>query len=71
MKIKNIALIVTILFPFVSVAQYKFEREYRIKSVMIPQSASVFIDSINPDLKSNGTRKKALRVYPLRPNSDI
>ncbi|NEN22349.1 hypothetical protein G3O08_02390 [Cryomorpha ignava] len=30
-------------------AQYKYEREYRIKSEMIPQSAQAFIDSIGPD----------------------
>jgi len=40
-----------LLFPFVSIAQHKYEREYRMKSEMIPQSAKRFIDSISTDLK--------------------
>jgi hypothetical protein len=39
------------LFPLVLKAQHKYEREYRIKSEIIPQSAQEFIDSIGSDSK--------------------
>ncbi|MDN5215108.1 hypothetical protein QQ020_23705 [Fulvivirgaceae bacterium BMA12] len=53
MKIKNIVLIITmlLLFPLVSAAQLKFEREYRIQPEVTPPTARAFIDAINPDLK--------------------
>lgn len=38
-------------FCFVTKAQQKYEREYRIKSEMIPQFAKQFIDLIGSDLK--------------------
>ncbi len=40
-----------LLFPFISKAQQKYEREFRIKSETIPQSAKEFIDSISADSK--------------------
>jgi hypothetical protein len=40
-----------LLSPFVSKAQQKYESEYRVKTEMIPQSASRFINSIASDLK--------------------
>lgn len=40
-----------LLFPFVSTAQQKYEREFRIKSEIVPQSARAFIDSISADSK--------------------
>lgn len=53
MKTKSIILSIgfLLLFPFVSKAQYKYEREYRIKSEIIPQSAREFIYSIGSDSK--------------------
>ncbi|MGK0253981.1 MAG: hypothetical protein ACI9OE_001466 [Mariniflexile sp.] len=53
MKTKSIILSIgfLLLFPFVSKAQHKYEREYRIKSEIIPQSAREFIDSIGSDSK--------------------
>lgn len=53
MKTRNIILSIgfLILFPIVSKAQQKYEREYRIKSEIIPQSAKEFIDSIGSDSK--------------------
>ncbi len=42
---------ILLLFSIVSKAQLKYEREYRIKSEMIPQSAKEFVDSIGPDSK--------------------
>ncbi|OYX27262.1 MAG: hypothetical protein B7Z06_04530 [Flavobacteriales bacterium 32-35-8] len=38
-------------FSFVAEAQQKYEREYRIKSEIVPQSAKEFIDSISSDSK--------------------
>ncbi len=48
MKTRNIILFIgfLLLFPIVLKAQQKYEREYRIKSEIIPQSAKEFIDSI-------------------------
>jgi hypothetical protein len=43
--------IILLLFPLVLKAQHKYEREYRIKSEIIPQSAQEFIDSIDSDSK--------------------
>ena len=40
-----------LLFPFTSTAQHKYEREQRISSEIIPQSAQNFIDSIGSDSK--------------------
>ncbi len=40
-----------LLFPLVLKAQHKYEREYRIKSETIQQSAQEFIDSIGSDSK--------------------
>jgi hypothetical protein len=40
-----------ILFPFVLQAQQKYEREYRVKSEIVPQSAKDFIDSIGSGSK--------------------
>jgi len=40
-----------LLFPLVSTAQQKYEREFRIKSEIVPQSARAFIDSIGADSK--------------------
>ncbi len=53
MKTTNIILSIgfLLLFPIVSKAQHKYEREYRIKSEMIPQSAQEFVDSIGSDSK--------------------
>lgn len=53
MKAKSIILSIgfLLLFPFMSIAQHKYEREFRIKSEMIPQSAKGFIDSISTDSK--------------------
>ena len=45
------------LFPVVAKAQHKFEREYNIKSEMIPQSAKEFINSIGFDSVSLGEYK--------------
>jgi hypothetical protein len=53
MKARNIILFFgfLILLPFVSKAQQKYEREYRIKSEIIPPSANAFIGSIGSDHK--------------------
>ncbi|MFC5284611.1 hypothetical protein [Pedobacter alpinus] len=53
MKTESVILSIAflLLFPFVLKAQQKYEREYRIKSEIIPQSALAFIDSIGPDSK--------------------
>lgn len=46
-----IAIVFIFLFPFVTKAQQKYERESRIKSEMVPKSAKQFIDSIGYDSK--------------------
>ena len=50
---KQLKLILTlgflVLFPFWLQAQHKYEREFRIKTETIPQSAKDFIDSIGAD----------------------
>jgi len=53
MKTRNIILSISflLLFPIISKAQQKYEREYRIKSEIIPQSAKEFVDSIGSDSK--------------------
>lgn len=53
MKIARIYLFigVSLLFAFESNAQHKFEKEYRIKSEMIPQSAKKLVDSVSADSK--------------------
>ncbi len=53
MKTRNIVLSlgVLILFPLASKAQQKYEKEYRLKSKMIPLSAKEFINSIGSDFK--------------------
>jgi hypothetical protein len=49
-----------LLFPFVLKAQHKYEREYRIKTEMIPQSAKDFVDSIGSDSKVKWYREISL-----------
>jgi len=50
-----------LLFPFVSIAQHKYEREYRMKSEMIPRSAIRFIDSISTDSKVKWYKEISLK----------
>jgi hypothetical protein len=42
---------VFLLVPFISKAQFKYEREFRIKYEQIPLAARYFIDSIGPTAK--------------------
>ncbi len=46
-----ISFIFLLFYPFKSNAQFKYEKEYRIKSKLIPQKAINYIDSINLDAK--------------------
>lgn len=46
-----ITLCFLLLIPFILKAQHKYEREYRIKSEIIPQAAKDFIDSIGSNFK--------------------
>lgn len=49
-----------LLYPFVSIAQQKYEREYRINSETIPKSATDFIDSISLNSKIKWYREISL-----------
>jgi hypothetical protein len=54
-----------LLFPFISKAQHKYEREYRIKSETIPQSAQEFLDSIGSDSKIKWYKEIGLKDISL------
>ncbi|MDZ4147149.1 MAG: hypothetical protein U1C58_02595 [Flavobacteriaceae bacterium] len=54
-----------LLFPFISKAQLKYEREFRIKSETIPQSAKEFIDSISVDSKIKWYKEISLNDVTL------
>jgi hypothetical protein len=54
-----------LLFPFISKAQHKYEREFRIKSETIPQSAKELIDSISADSKIKWYKEISLNDITL------
>lgn len=54
-----------LLFPFISKAQHKYEREFRIKSETIPQSAIELIDSISADSKIKWYKEISLNDITL------
>ena len=67
MKTRNLILSIgfLLLFPIVSKAQQKYEREYRIKSEIIPQSAKEFINSIGSDYKIKWYKEIGLNTVSL------
>lgn len=60
-----IALGFSLLFQFTTQAQHKYEREFRIKSETIPQSAKDFIDSISADSKIKWYKEISLNDITL------
>ena len=66
---KKLNLIITIgflvLFPFWSKAQHKYEREFRIKTETIPQSAKDFVDSIGADSRIKWYKEISLNAITL------
>lgn len=54
-----------LLFPFISKAQHKYEREYRIMAETIPQSAKEFVDSIGSDSKIKWYKEISLKDITL------
>lgn len=60
-----IAMGILLLFPIISKAQHKYEREFRIKAETIPQSAKDFIDSISADSKIKWYKEISLNDITL------
>jgi sporulation protein YlmC with PRC-barrel domain len=54
-----------LLFPILSKAQLKYEREYRMKVEMIPKSAKEFVNSISPYSKIKWYKELSLNEVSI------